>query len=383
MNKLKGKIGLMASSFLMMSFLVPTSVLADIAAAFPDASLQTVQMITSMPSLIGVMSALLVGKVTPYFYKRHLVIGAVLFYLAGGLFPYFFHRAVWQILFGAGLLGVGLGIMLTCVAALICECFDARESGVLIGFQAAFISGGGMVFTWLGGQLGKTHWENAFLAYVLVILILAIDLLWLPLGNLEVKKDNGGRKERVPLQIWFYALVGFLVYIFITVYNSNISILVGIREFGGSVEASYASMSYTFAGMIAGCISGYLIPKMKEYTFVLSAVMAAAGMLLAFFSGNLLILCAGGLFCGAAFSIFTPAGNYFAAQKAGHNNRSFCIAIFTSVSNLGQAVSPLVIALIMKPLSVAQRFLGAAVAFAVIATFVLAGIRGFESREKE
>ena len=361
MSKLKGKIGLMASSFLMMSFLVPTSVLADIAAAFPDTSLQTVQMITSMPSLIGVMSALLVGKVTTHFYKRHLIIGAVLLYLVGGLFPYFFHHAVWLILFGAGLLGAGLGVMLTCVAALICECFDARESGVLIGFQAAFISGGGMVFTWLGGQLGKNRWENAFLAYMLVILILVIDLLWLPLGNLEVKKDNGSRKERVPLQVWFYALAGFLVYLFITVYNSNISMLVEIRAFGGSVEASYASMSYTFAGMIAGCISGYIIPKMKEYTFVLSTVMAAIGMLLAFFSSNLLVLCAGGLFCGAAFSTFTPAGNYFAAQKAGHNNRSFCIAIFTSISNLGQAISPLVIALIMKPLSIAQRFPGAAV----------------------
>ena len=383
MSKLKSKIGLMATSFLMMSFLVPTSVLADIAAAFPDVSLQTVQMITSIPSLIGVMSALLVGKVTPYFHKRHLIIGAVLFYLVGGLFPYFFHQAVWQILFGAGLLGVGLGVMLTCVAALICECFDARESGVLIGFQAAFISGGGMVFTWLGGQLGKNRWENAFLAYMLVILILVIDLLWLPLGNLEVKKDNGSRKERVPLQVWCYALAGFLVYLFITVYNSNISMLVGIREFGGSVEASYASMSYTFAGMIAGCISGYIIPKMKEYTFVLSTVMAAIGMLLAFFSSNLLVLCAGGLFCGAAFSTFTPAGNYFAAQKAGHNNRSFCIAIFTSISNLGQAISPLVIALIMKPLSIVQRFLGAAVAFAVITAFVLARVRGLESREKK
>ena len=375
MNNLKGKIGLMASSFLMMSFLAPTSVLADIAMAFPDVSLQTVQMITSIPCLLGVISALLVGKMTPYFYKRHLIISATLFYLLGGALPAFFHQTIWHILFGAGLLGIGLGIMLTCVAALICECCDERESGVLIGFQAAFISGGGMVFTWLGGQLGKTQWENAFFAYVLAILILVIDILWLPLGKLEVKKDTSGKKERVPLRVWFYALAGFLVYLFITVYNSNISMLVGIREFGGSVEASYASMCYTFAGMIAGCVSGYLIPKLKEYTFVLSTLMAAVGMLLAFLSGHLLVLCAGGLFCGAAFSSFTPAGNYFAAQKAEQNNRSFCIAIFTSISNLGQAVSPLMIAWIMKPLSISQRFLGMMAAFVLITVLVLFGIR--------
>ena len=380
MKNIKGKIGLMASSLLMMSFLTPSSVLADIAAAFPDVSLQTVQMITSMPCLIGVISALLVGKMTPYFYKRHLIIAATLFYLAGGLFPAFFHQTVWHILFGAGLLGVGLGIMLTCVAALICECYDERESGLLIGFQAAFISGGGMVFTWLGGQLGKAQWENAFFAYVLVILIVVIDLLWLPQGKLEIKKAGNGNKERIPFQVWFYALTGFLVYIFITVYNSNISMLVGIREFGGAVEASYATMCYTFAGMIAGCVSGYLIPKLKEYTFVLSTLMAAVGMMLAFLSGHLLALYAGGLFCGAAFSTFTPAGNYFAAQKAEQNNRSFCIAVFTSISNLGQAVSPLVIAWIMKPFSITQRFLGTAVAFVLITVLILFGIHGKESR---
>lgn len=376
MKNMTGKIGLMASSFLMMSFLVPTSVLADIAAAFPDVSLETVQMITSVPSLVGVISALLVGKLTPYFYKRHLIIAATLFFLVGGILPAFFHQTVWHILFGAGLLGIGLGIMLTCVVALICECYDERESGVLIGFQAAFISGGGMVFAWLGGQLGKERWENAFFAYVPVVLILVINLLWLPHGKLEAKKDNSGKKERVPPQVWFYALVGFLFCLFIMVYNSNISMLVGIREFGGSVEASYASMCYTFAGMIAGCVSGYLIPKLKEYTFVLSAFLAAVGMLLAFFSGSLLMLCAGGLFCGAAFSTFNPAGNYFAAQKAGQNNRSFCIAVFTSLCSLGQAVSPIVIAWIMKPLPITQRFLGTTVAFVLITVFlVLSGIR--------
>ena len=384
MKHITGKIGLMASSFLMMSFLVPTAVLAGIAASFPDASLQTVQMITSMPSLLSVLSSLLVGKLTPRFYKRHLIITATLFYLVGGLLPCVLHQALWQILFGSGLLGIGLGIMLTCVASLICDSYDERESGVLIGLQAAFISGGGMVFTWLGGQLGKNNWEHAFFAYVVAALVLVIDLFWLPLGKLENKTEIDGRREGVPLRVWFYALTGFLLYLFVTIYQSNVSVYVGIREFGGPVEASYASMCYTFAGMIAGSVSGFLISKMKEHIFVLSCAMAAIGMMLAFLSPNLLVLSAGGMFCGVAFSTFTPAGNYFAAQKATENNRSFCIAIFTSISNLGQAVSPIAVAWIMQPLSIAQRFLGASAAFVVIFVFVfLAVIKPSRQRERE
>ena len=162
------------------------------------------------------------------------------------------------------------------------------------------------------------------------------------------------------------------VYYHLSVYQSNVSVYVELR--GGPVEARYTSMCYTFAGMIAGAVSGYLISRMKEYVFGLSCALAAVGMALAFLSSNLLVLSAGGMFCGAAFSTLTPAGNYFAAQKAGENNRSFCITIFISSSNLGQALSPIAIAWIMGPLSVAQRFLGASAAFAVIFIFVFLAV---------
>lgn len=378
MKEMRGKIGLMAASFLMMSFLVPNSVLARIAEDFSDVPLQTVQMITTMPSLIGIVTALLVGKVTPYVYKRYLIIGGTLFYLVGGLFPYFFHQKVGLILLGAGFLGIGLGIMLTCVASLICDCYDEKESSALMGIQAAFISGGGMVFIWLGGLLGKEHWEQSFLAYLLVIVVLVIEIICLPKGKLEIKK-SGQETGRIPGNVWFYAILGFLVYVFINVYNSNVSMLVEQRSFGGPVEASYASMCYTFAGMIAGCFTGMIISRIKERVFIMSVLLALAGLLLSFLGGKLWLLCLGGMLCGAAFSTFTPAGNFYAAQSGGEQSRSICIAIFSSVSNFGQAVSPVLVGLLMRPLTIEQRFLGAAAAFVVIALIAVVGIRHFKT----
>jgi len=373
MRKIKEKTGLMASSFLMMSFLVPNSVLAEIAADFPEVPLQTVQMITTMPSLVSIVLALAVGKITAYVYKRTLILISTFFYLAGGLLPYFFHRHIGWILAGAAVLGIGLGIMMTCVAALICDCCSEKESSRLLGIQAAFISGGGLVFIWLGGQLGKTRWENAFLAYILVIAVIIIDFICLPKGKLDRRSGYCGRREKIPGRVWFYALSGFVLYVFVIVYNTNISVLVNIRGLGGPVEASWASMCYTFAGMIAGCMTGFLISRFGQYIFLFSSILALAGMSIAYVGGSLWMLCLAGMFCGAAFSSFTPAGNFYAAESAGKHNRSVCIAVFTSVSNLGQALSPVLVAWLMKPLSIEQRFAGAAAAFVLVAAVTFAG----------
>ena len=106
-----------------------------------------------------------------------------------------------------------------------------------------------------------------------------------------------------------------------------------------------------------------------------AVLLALVGMTVGFFSGQLFMLCLAGMFCGAAFSTFTPAGNFYAAQVGGDQNRSICIAIFTSFSNFGQAVSPIVIGFLMRPFSIEQRFLGAAVAFGVLVPAAVWGAR--------
>lgn len=370
MKQTKALIGIMSSALLMMSYLTPNSLLAVIADAFPDTALQTVQMITAMPSLIGVVVALITGRLVRYIYKKHLMLIADVFYLVGGFLPYFFHQSVWQILMFASLLGIGLGIMLTCVTGMICDVFGDKSSRVM-GVQGATICAGGLLFLWLGGQLGKNDWTNCFLAYLLVIVILVINIFCLPKGELEVPTENKGQAAKgsgkLPGIIWFYSIFGFLIYVFVNVYNSNISMLLDIRSLGGAVEASYASMCYNLAGMVAGCLTGSFINWIQKKVFILAAFLAAAGMLVTFVSHNLPGVAIGGAFCGIAFALFTPSGNFFASQCAGDGNRSLCIAIFTSVSNFGQALSPLIIAFLMQLCTLEQRFLWSGVACVLIA----------------
>ena len=91
MNNLKGKIGLMAASLPMMSFLAPSSTLARVAESYPDASLQLVQMLTTVPNVISVIVSILLGFLTPYVYKKYLILISGLIYPVTGTLIFFFH----------------------------------------------------------------------------------------------------------------------------------------------------------------------------------------------------------------------------------------------------------------------------------------------------
>lgn len=375
MKQLKQKFGLLTSSLLILCYLAPTPILAKMAETFSEYSPQIVQLATTIPCLTGVIVALLMGKLTTFIYKRYLILFSGVCYFVGGIIPFFLHKNLGIILFAAAIMGIGLGIRLIGIASLICECFDEKERGVLLGLQATFICGGGVIFTWLGGQLGATEWHKTYLAYLLVIVVLIIEFICIPKGYLEEKQSEKKGKIFIPKTIWFIAILGFIVYAFITVYNSNVAMLVEARAFGNAAQAGLAATSYTLAGAIAGAFTGPLIKKMNEHVFIFVSGLAIIGMLLCFFSTTLPMLCVGGMFCGASFSVFTAASNFFATLNAGEQNKSICLSMFSALANLGQAVSPLLIGLVLGFASLEQKFLYTGIIFIFIIIFVLVGIK--------
>ncbi|MDL2293000.1 MFS transporter [Ruminococcaceae bacterium OttesenSCG-928-D13] len=367
--QLKAKIGLMTVSLIMMSYMAPTAVLADIAQAFPAADPTLVQMIISMPSLLSIVVGLVVGRLTRWVYKRHLLLLAVLIMLIGGPLPFFASNSLGIILFSTALLGLGLGILGTCVPGLICDCFEGQERSFLIGIQAAFISGGSTVFTLLGGQLGRLGWRYCFLVYYLAVPMLAVAFFTLPKGRLEKPEPRPPGTKRagwLTKPLVYFALVGFLFNVFVMVFSSNIAMLVEGRALGGANESSIVAMLFTLVGIPVGCLVHLVIRKFGKLVLPLTAVLGCVGMLLCLAGGQLWVLWLGAVFCGAAMQQFVPSGNLFSAEAASPENRSLSIATFQSFSNLGVAASPLIMGTLIPGPDVSMRFLVAAAGFALL-----------------
>lgn len=374
MKKLKGKIGLMAASLPMMCFLAPSSILAGVAESFPDTSLQLVQMLTTVPNLISVIVSVLISFVTPYAYKRYLILISGFIYPVIGTLIFFFHPNVMSMVVLTALMGIASGVRITCIPALIHDCFNEKESGQLLGMQAGFISGGAMLFIWIGGQLARNNWEYCYLVYLTIFLLLIVEFFCLPKGKLDMKKESQEQKDVVPKSILFYTITTFIFCIFIYVFNSNVSLLVQMRSMGGTVEASYGSMCYNLAGMVAGCVTGFVIIRVKEHIFSCGIFLGGLGSFLCFIAPNLSILCIGGILCGAAFAIVVPAGNYFASKNSTDYNRAFCIAFFNAGSALGQFSSPIFFGSTMGTAPIDRRFLMSSIGLLLLFIIMSIGV---------
>ena len=91
MRKFAGKIGLMTASLSMMSYTAIASVIAQIAEHFSDTPTQIVQLLTSVPGIVSVCISVAVGFITPYVYKKYLLLIAAIIYPVVGAILYFYH----------------------------------------------------------------------------------------------------------------------------------------------------------------------------------------------------------------------------------------------------------------------------------------------------
>ncbi len=371
----KAKVGIFTASLCQMCYLVPSSLLSAIAKSFPDVSPSVIQMLITLPSLVSIAVALLVGQLSHLLWKKHVIIASTASILLGGMLQALFPHSLAVLMLGCCLLGIGLGGLLTDVSALITDCFTGKECSTVLGIQSAFISGGGALLTFLGGQLGKSDWKNCFWAYGLVAVYLVIEILFLPKGRLSEKPRKAAASgAKLPQQMWVASVTGFLFFLFLTVYNTNISMLVDARGLG---DASIAATVYNVAGMLLGFFVGALTAKLHKKIMGMAVALGAVGLLITFLSRNLILTCIGGACAGASFAIFMPSGNFFSSEAAHPDVKAKAISVYSAVSNIGIAVSPILVGSLAGLLhaDVAGKFLTAAVACALVAAYLFGFFR--------
>ena len=371
---MKQKIGILCSCAIIMSYLAISPVIADIARAFPQASVSAVQMIITIPSLMSLVFSLLAGRLARKIHKKTLILISLSTYVIGGLLPVIFHQSLAFLLICSGIIGIGNGGMLTLSAAIICDYYTGQERNRMMGLQAAAISGGAMIFSMLGGWLSKTHWSSAYLAFLLLIPCMVITALFMPRGVLETDVRPAGaaataRRRGISGYVWFFSTIGFFYYICQNTYNTNVSLYIEEAQLGTAQTTSIATSVYTFAGILAGLLLKRLMHVTQKYALIFAMVISALGLLLAYIGPALPLIVLGGFLCGYGFSTFTPAGNCLVSDHSGPGQRAMSIAIFSTFTNVGSSLSPVIVNAVtgaMGMTSVRSRLIVTAIGLAAV-----------------
>jgi MFS family permease len=341
-STIKIKIGILTGCLFMSSNIAIAPALADISASFPNVSVSIIQMLITISQLMTVPFSLLAGRLASTITKKTITMFSIVAVFLGGCIPLIVSSNILFLIIASCLVGSGMGALIPATSALICEYFDGEERSSLMGIQAAVVNTGAMIFSILGGQLSSFGWKFAYGSYLITIPAMIVVVLLLPKGRIEAKPDKANNNS-IGVNVFYLAIIGFLLCIFINTFNTNISLYVAEQNLGSAVQASTASAFGTFGGILAGITLKKTLAVFKKYIISFSLVMAALGLGLTSIAVSLSVVCVGGFLVGFALGVFSPSVSFLVSEYLTAQNLAIGIAIVFAFCNFGNALSPIIV----------------------------------------
>ena len=344
MNRTILKMAVLSISLLLLAATAVSPAIANIRAAFPAVSTQTIMLLVSLPSMTMVLASLVFGKLSEFFSRRTLVHTALLLFLLGGLAPYFLND-ITLILAMRAILGVSLGLIFPLSLVLISDFFVDGERATVMGLQSVFVNSGGILFTLLGGLLCVADWHNTFLAYAVGFLVLLFVYFCLPEPpKAMAAADTGGAAAAAPLpgRVYLIESIVFLYNMLIFVFFTNVALQVVGENLGNAASAGVALTVFTGGGLVSGLLFGKIMQALKGYTIAVGWLLTGAGMALVSGTHDFTLLLAGCFIGGLGFSVTCPAFFVTLSVLSPPARVAFSIALASALSGIGQFTAPFV-----------------------------------------
>lgn len=270
-----------------------------------------VPFILTAPGLAIAVAAPLSGVVVDRTVKRNVLLaGIVLYVIAGSSGLYL--DSLNAILVGRLFLGLAVGAVLTASIALIADVYEGEERQRVLGWQAASMGIGGILFIGAGGLLGQLDWRGPFAVYLVPLVLIPIVLRAVP-ATAPRPRAAGTSDEPFP---WRHALPIYLVaaaamltfYVIPTLIPFVVADLVGVERAAGFTGLTVA------AAMIGSAVAASQVARLRKHlsppgVAALSFAIVSVGYL--FISAGLtlplLTLALAGI--GAGLGFLMPSNN--------------------------------------------------------------------------
>ncbi len=377
-SKLRIYITIVCISFLQGLQFGPSPVLAQIQEHYPTVSTSLIQMLITAPSIVGMVFAVVCGVLVTKISKKKLLLLSSAVAFVTGILPLFVDS--FPFLFAMRMLyGFCLGLATALNTAVVAEWFVGDARVVAMGVQSASVGAGIAVTTAGAGILGAKVFSNSYFINFIAAVCFFLILFCLP--ETGVAEQSGDNKVKVNARVFQIAFLGFLEYIFLISYTTNISMhLAGPLE-GSTSAAGNLTSVFSVAQIIIGLLLGFVTRVTKKATLSCAMLSFAAGAaLLVAFPGNFAMLCIGSLLCGFSQGAFIPTAMVAVSNAVPPVAAAMASGIFTCFSCIGQIVSPFFLNTLSKLLfgesstvNVFKLCVGGMIISAAIAAYIMMG----------
>lgn len=374
MKKQMKKFSILAVSLMTASAPAINAAIPMLAKHFSNVPLPMVEMLTTIPSLFLIISILFSNRIAKKIgLKQTIMIGIgliVISALGSSLVNNFAFIFVMR-----ALLGLGVGLFNSLLVAVVDYFYQGQERTQTFGFQSAFEGLGGIIITFIAGQLMKINWQAPFWTYGLALPILILFMIFVPkipknkVGQLENDEDELTEEESEPSDIieeseaaankthqtkrhGYGRLVSYMIFIFVVaifymIIGVKVSEVIVDRGFGTSTDASYVILLLSIGATLSGFIFGSLEKRLKRLMMPTGlTLLGIASVLISTAHSNISVYIAG-FITGIGFRMILP--HIINAVNRLYPEQTASVATCILVSyNLGAAISPYVAAGLMK-----------------------------------
>lgn len=330
--------------------------------AFPQESLMSVELVTTIVSVFVTIFVLVSGLIVKQIGQKQTAILGLTIAAISSVIPAVVNNFSW-ILISRAILGIGIGLANPLAISLIGVFFYGDERAKLMGWRSAIAGIGTAIMTFVAGQLLVFGWHAAYWVYLLFWPTLILFIFFVPdpvksgaiaRQKKEQEKElaaaaikgNHVKQNSIGLII-LLALLTFFTLIATMVFAVKLPTYFVQSHVGSATDASNVWSAVNVATVIGGFIFGPCYKKLGKYILPISLVLGGIAMSLTSVVRSLSLIYVIACLSGVASSltipyIFNRISEVSSAQKA-----PFFTSIALVGSNLGSFLSP-----------VAGKFLG-------------------------
>ena len=285
--------------------------IASLAAAYPDASLNTIMLVSTIPMLFAIPTNFLAGSVVKKIGVKNTLLSGLVIFIVSSVVPFFMRTSFTPILVTRAINGLGYGLISPITPMLVNAYIEPERRSSILGFGQSVTQGFGIVLSAVVGIVAAGSVYNIWLLNLVMCIPLILGLL-LPKPPQWEEEASGAaaadaaapvQKEKISAAAWVIIFLAFLWFVFSYPAFLYLSPLILGKGMGDASMAGFVQTMFNVGGVIAGLIFAKVYGTARKYTLSAGLFLLVINYALFAFTSSAPLYYAANIIGGIGYSI--------------------------------------------------------------------------------
>lgn len=287
--------------------------IASLAAAYPESSLNTIMLVSTLPMLFAIPTNFLSGPIVKKIgVKATLILGLAIF-IVSSVVPFTMRTSFTPILVTRAINGLGYGLISPITPMLVNAYIEPERRSSILGYGQSVTQGFGIVLSSVVGLVAARTVYNIWLINLVMCIPLILGLTLPKPPKFEEAAAAAAeeaaaqaapvQKEKIPVVAWVAIILGFVWFVFSYPAFLYLSPLILGKGLGDAAMAGFVQTMFNVGGVIAGLIFGRVLAAAKKRVISVGLLLLVINYLLFAFTESVPLYYAANLIGGIGYSI--------------------------------------------------------------------------------